>query len=150
MRQTISDDPLDDLLRARRATASFARSLNALSDGDLDRPVPHADWTKRHVVAHIGYHARAMAEVFRQVSTGNPAIAPPMPELAKAATLPARALRHLFDHSAIPLDVEWRDLPGPLWARQMTGEDGANVLLSQCPDLRARVLQDCERLMRSR
>lgn len=36
-----------------------------------------------------------------------------LPSLDLAATLPARALRHLLQHSAIHLDVCWRDLPGP-------------------------------------
>lgn len=38
-----------------------------------------------------------------------------LPNAALSATLSARALRHLFDHSAKHLDVEWRDLPGPAW-----------------------------------
>lgn len=147
-RYDAAEAPHDDLLRARRATALFARHLNALSDAALDEPVDHPAWTRRHVIAEIGYQARSMAQLFRDVSLGSPAIAGSTPDIAKAASLPARALRHLFEHSAIHLDVEWRDLPGAHWATIFSLEDGTTVPLNQCPNLRARALQASARLIR--
>jgi len=139
--------PHEDLLQARRATALFARCLNSLTDADMDTPVKQDGWTRRHVIAHVGYQARSMAQLFRDVSKGDPAIAQPLPEIAKAATLPARALRHLFEHSAIHLDVEWRDLPGTNWSTTFMLEDGTATPLSQCPNLRAQALHASARLI---
>lgn len=135
--------PAEALLLARRGTAYFARKLNDLPDAALADPCRRAGWTKAHLIAHVGYHARALArlmEVARGVS-----ILPEYPsatardaEIALGATLPARALRGLFEHSAIHLDVEWRDLPGPAWDTPVTRLDGSRVLARDTPLIRAR------------
>lgn len=146
-RYDAAEAPHDALLQARRATARFARCLNHLADADLDAVVRRPAWTRRHVIAHVGYEARLLAALFRDAAQGRPAVAQPLPDIARAATLPARALRHLCDHTAIHLDVEWRDLPGPLWATPTTLQDGTDVLLRDIPDLRATSLLDGARII---
>lgn len=82
--------------------------MNGLPDGDLVL-LPNAA-----AVAEVGYHARWMAEALAGLRTGM--VVTPTHQAKDAASLPARALRGLFQHSAIHLDVEWRDLPGEMWA----------------------------------
>ena len=107
--------PAEDLVLARRGTAYFARKLNELTDRELDAPSLVPGWTRRHLVAHVGYHARALT---RLADWGRTGIETPMhasaaerdAEIDLGVTLPAQALRHLFTHSAVHLNVVWRDL----------------------------------------
>lgn len=105
--------PSDALLLARRGTAYFARVLNGLSDAELMER-HHAE-----VVAGIGYHGRSLAEHLAALREDAPV--PEARHAHDAISLPARALRGLFQHAAIHLDVEWRDLPGDIWAADVPG-----------------------------
>ncbi len=58
------------LLQARRGTAFFARKLNELTDADLDGDSLLPGWTRRHLTAHIGYNARAIARLVEWAATG--------------------------------------------------------------------------------
>ena len=134
--------PHDDLLLARRGTAFFARKLNELRDDDLWGSSARDGWTRRHVIAHVAYHARALAHVVAGERTGAPVPMYPSAaardtEIAGGATLPARALRHLFDHTVKHLDVEWRDLPDAGWGASVILMDGPVVPVSDLPRLRA-------------
>src|SRR5690606_34928742 len=62
--------PASDLLLARRGTAYFARKLNELADTDLDLPSLREGWSRRHLIAHIGYHARALAHAMEGARAG--------------------------------------------------------------------------------
>lgn len=118
--------PSEDLLLARRATAFFARKLNELDDAALTGP-------RARIVAAVAHDARRMALALEPLCPGNDTLPPEtfaadLPSLNLAATLPPRALRHLFDHSAIHLDVCWRDLPGPVWETVVgTGDTAEDV-----------------------
>ncbi|NAZ36668.1 maleylpyruvate isomerase N-terminal domain-containing protein [Rubellimicrobium sp. CFH 75288] len=130
--------PHADLLLARRGTAYFARKLNELDDRELDAPSLQEGWTRRRLVARVSLQARGLAIALKALR--EPLIleeAEWRPDLALAATLPARALRHLFVHSAKHLDVEWRDLPGEGWDGPRIRLDGAEVAPRQTPRLRA-------------
>ncbi|MEM8822596.1 MAG: maleylpyruvate isomerase [Pseudomonadota bacterium] len=139
--------PAKDLLLARRATADFARILAEVEDGALSDPIEgDPARTRARLLAEIGYGARRMAlalEPLCPVNTSLPAEALPdvLPSLDLAATLPAHALRHLFSHSAIHLDVCWRDLPGRHWEAKFTGADGAATAVRDLPGLRAESLR---------
>ncbi|SEQ79352.1 maleylpyruvate isomerase N-terminal domain-containing protein [Thalassovita taeanensis] len=121
------DAPGADLLLARRGTAFFARKLNELSDSDLDKPSLCDGWSRRHVIADICFSARAQAIALKKLRE-------PLtleeetwtPDLALGITLPPHALRHLFDHTAIHLNVEYRDLTNDDWQRSLAlGPDSA-------------------------
>lgn len=116
--------PARDLDWARRGTAYFARKLNELSDADLSAPSRVPGWSRRHVIACTAYHARMLTRITTGARTGLPAPAYAAPgqrmaEIADGATLPAGALRHLADHAAVHLNVEWRDLPAEAWDRPL-------------------------------
>ena len=135
--------PAEDLVLARRGTAYFARKLNELVDRDLDAPSLVSGWTRRHLVAHVGYHARALT---RLADWGRTGIETPMhasaaerdAEIDLGATLPAQALRHLFTHSAVHLNVVWRDLEDAQWDAVVRTLEGSTVRLRELPMLRAR------------
>ncbi len=135
--------PHDDLLLARRGTAYFARKLNELRDDDFFRPCLRAGWTRAHLVAHVSYHARAMAHLMEMARTGTETpmhISPEArdAEIALGATLPPYALRSLFHHSEVHLNVEWRDLGDAAWEAELRMPDGALITARDVPLLRAR------------
>lgn len=134
--------PHADLLLARRGTAFFARKLNELGDDDLWGASARPGWTRRHLIAHVAYHARALAHVVEGVRTGAPVPMYPSAaardgDIARGATLPARALRHLFDHAVKHLDVEWRDLPDAGWGASVTLIEGTTAPVCDLPQWRA-------------
>ena len=141
--QTKDPALLDALLQARRGTAFFARKLNELSDAELDGATLLPGWTRRYVVAHVGYNARAIARLIDWAATGveTPMYASPEArnhEIEFGATLSPIALRHLFDHSAVHLNVEWRDLPANAWHHKVKTAQGRIVPAEETVWMRTR------------
>jgi maleylpyruvate isomerase len=130
---------------ARRGTAYFARLLNDLSDRALDEASGVEGFSRRRLVAYVGYHARLMSEFLAWGRTGE---AGPFPrnlevsadDLEFGITQPSRALRYLFDHSAVHLNVEWRDLSNEDWGRSVADTTGRTTPLRDTPSMRARIL----------
>jgi maleylpyruvate isomerase len=144
-RHDLATDPglHEDLLQARRGTAFFARKLNELTDAELDAGTRLPGWTRRHVVAHVGYNARAIARLIEWAATGVETPMYPSPEARNqeinfGATLSPIALRNLFDHSAVHLSVEWRDLPDANWANDVRTAQGRTVPASETVWMRTR------------
>jgi maleylpyruvate isomerase len=141
--QTTDPEVLAALLQARRGTAFFARKLNELSDAELDGASLLPGWTRRHVTAHIGYNARAIARLVEWAGTG---VETPMyastsvrdHEIDFGATLSPIALRNLFDHSAVHLSVEWRDLPEHAWHHKVRTIQGREVPATETVWMRTR------------
>jgi maleylpyruvate isomerase len=131
------------LLQARRGTAFFARKLNELTDAELDGDSLLPGWTRRHIAAHIGYNARAIARLVEWAATGVETPMYPSPEARDheidfGATLSPIALRHLFDHSAVHLNVEWRDLPEDAWHHKVKTAQGRIVPAGETVWMRTR------------
>jgi len=144
-RHDLATDPglQEQLLQARRGTAFFARKLNELSDAELDGGSLLPGWTRRHVVAHIGYNARAVARLVEWAATGvetpmYPSVEVRNYEIDYGATLSPIALRNLFDHSAVHLSVEWRDLPDAAWDHEVRTIQGRTVPASETVWMRSR------------
>lgn len=143
--QTADPRILDDLALARLGQAYFSRKLNELDDLELYGPSLLPGWARAHVVAHIGYNARAIARLVEWAETGVPQ---PMYESREArdheivfgATLSSRALRHLSDHAAVQLDVAWRDLPAERWTVQVRSALGRDIPVSETVWMRSREL----------
>jgi len=141
--QTTNAEVRQDLLDARRGTAFFARKLNELSDAELDGASLLPGWTRRHIAAHIGYNARAIARLVEWAATG---VETPMyasttirnHEIDLGATLSPVALRNLFDHSAVHLSVEWRDLENSAWSHEVRTAQGRVVPVSETAWMRSR------------
>lgn len=142
--RTARGGPADDLLLAYRGTAYFLRALSQLTEHDYDEPGdPAATDTRRRTIATVGYDARSWAQLTEAIREGHPDPsgfddAERDEAIALGATLPPRALRHLVEHSATHLRVEWRDLPADRWHR--TGRAAGNPPrpVTDLPLLRAR------------
>jgi maleylpyruvate isomerase len=132
-----------DLLLARRGTAYFSRKLNELTDAQYDGPSLLPGWSRRHVIAHVGYNARALTRLVGWARTG---IETPMyastqargAEIEYGSTLNPVALRNLHHHAQVTLSVEWRDLPLDRWAFPVRTAQGRTVPVSVTPWMRAR------------
>ncbi|MEO4042262.1 maleylpyruvate isomerase N-terminal domain-containing protein [Hoeflea sp. CAU 1731] len=137
--------PARDLDWARRGTAYFARLLNGLSDAELDEPSNLEGRLRREIVAHVGYHARALSEIVSRAREAQ-SNAMPVPmrvdivEVARRATQPARALRNLFAHSNVHLNVEWRDLDDAQWRAVVGNDPDDAIVVRDTPWLRARAI----------
>ncbi|MFW0873054.1 maleylpyruvate isomerase family mycothiol-dependent enzyme [Rhodococcoides corynebacterioides] len=138
------DLPLQEqLLLARRGTSYFAQRLGELSDADLDGGTLLDGWTRRHLVAHVGYNAAALCRLMDWAATGTET---PMYESAEqrgreiheGATSPAAALRNLFDHTVARLDEKWRNAPTAAWGAQIRTAQGREVLASETAWMRTR------------
>lgn len=144
-RHDLTQDPelQAQLLTTRRGTAFFGRKLNELSDANLDAPSLLPGWTRRQVVSHVGYNARAIARLIEWTNTGVETPMYPSPEARNheinyGATLSPIALRSLYEHSAIHLDVEWRDTPHEAWSHQVKTAQGRTVPASETVWMRTR------------
>lgn len=135
--------PARELLWARRGTAYLARKLNELRDDELDAPSLVPGWTRRHLISHVGYNARALCRLVEWARTG---VEMPMyasaeqrlAEICLGSTLPPRALRNLFDHAAVHLSVEWRDLSEQGWDAPVRTLEGRTVPARETAWIRAR------------
>lgn len=135
--------PHTELAWARTGTAYFARKLNELDDDALRGPSLLPGWSRAHLVAHVGYNARALTRLCEWARTG---VETPMyasteqrnAEIERGASLPARALRFLFAHSEVHLNVEWRDLTDEAWGAQVRTAQGRVVPARETAWMRAR------------
>jgi len=139
------DDPelAAKLVLARRGTAYFARKLAELPDTDLDAPSTLPGWSRRHVIAHVGYNARALTRLLEWAATGveTPMYATPEQrnqEIELGSTMSPVALRHLVAHSTVHLNVEWRDLPKEAWSAKVRTAQGRIVPASETAWMRTR------------
>ncbi len=136
--------PAEALLQARRGTSFFARKLSKLPDDALTGPSRIPDVSRARLVAGICYDARAWCHLLDALTQGEtrPLWANESDRnerLDWGESLPPRALRSLFDHTRVHLDVTWRDLPGSLWDLSIRNH-GAEMPLRDTPMLRARQL----------
>jgi maleylpyruvate isomerase len=128
---------------ARQGTARLARHVHGLTDAQLDQPSLLPDWTRRHLIAHIGYNAAALCRLLVWADTG---VRTPMyestqqrdREITDGASLSGPALRNLFDHTAARLDRSWRHLPGRAWSAQVRTARGRDVPASESIWMRTR------------
>ncbi|MFI7484268.1 maleylpyruvate isomerase family mycothiol-dependent enzyme [Kocuria sp. M1R5S2] len=140
---TTDEQLKSQLLLVRRGTAFWSRKVNELADDELDGASLLPGWTRRHVIAHVGYNARALTRLVQWANTGveTPMYSSPAArneEIAYGATLPARALRHLDAHASVSLNVEWRDTPEEAWHHEVRTAQGRTVPLTETVWLRNR------------
>ncbi|SFU21936.1 maleylpyruvate isomerase N-terminal domain-containing protein [Mesorhizobium sp. YR577] len=140
--------PAEELDLARRGTAYFARILTNLSDEGLLGASSVQGKNRRWLVAAISLQARMLAQAISFVRSN---ACRPLPfdfsigssEIAFAATLPSQALRNLFAHSEVHLNVEWRDLSGEGWTNWFEDHRGRRLFVRETPFIRASRLWRC-------
>lgn len=138
--------PARELAWARAGTAYFARLLNGLDDASLAGPSANAGWSRRAIIAQHGYQTRRMGQFIgaaqQQKHPGTVAIALAVTpaEISLGTTLPARALRHLIDHTTVHLNVAWRDLSDADWGGVWHDQTGRQITMRDTPLIRARAI----------
>lgn len=141
---TFRDLPRTEQLSfARRGTAYFAQRLAELSDAELDQPSLLAGWSRRHLLAHVGYNAVALCRLMDWASSGvetpmYPSLQARTAEIDEGATLPPAALRNLFDHTVARLDEKWRRATESVWSAPVRTAQGREVAAVETIWLRAR------------
>lgn len=133
--------PSDGLRLARHGMAFFARHLNGLSDRDLGQPSRVPGWQRAHVVAHVSLAARTQALALAALRGQPPEddFGWP-PDVDLTASLPTRALRHLYEHAHVHINVEWRDLTTAQWDQPATLESGETANARDLPMRHAALL----------
>ena len=132
--------PAEVLDLMRRGTANFARILNDLPDAALYEAVPR--WpTRAHIVAMVGLQARAMCTALAALQRGENASGDIAWSVARSAidvtaSLPTRALRNLFAHSQVHLNVVLRDLRGEDWGIALESGGGPSWTIADIPHRR--------------
>jgi len=129
----------------RQGVTFFEEQLNTLSDAQLDEPSLLPDWSRRHVVAHVGYNALAIARLVSWAETG---VEIPMyesravrdAEIVSGAALPADALRKLSMHAGMLLDSAWANLPEEKWSAEVQTAQGRTVPATETIWMRTREL----------
>lgn len=124
---TKSDDPAVEVAMRliRQGTTYFLSKVDRLRDGEFDEASLLPGWSRRHVVAHVGYNARGICRLLDWARTGiaTPAYqsaAARAREIEKGATLDAATLRELCEDSAARLERAWCDLPREAWSALIT------------------------------
>lgn len=144
-RQVLTTDPavLRDLATARLGTAYFRRLLWKVRDDEFAAPSLLPAWRRDQLIAHVGYNARAVARLVTWAATGveTPMYTSPQArgdEIELGATLRPDALRSLCEHSAVDLDVRWRDLPDDRWSFTVVTAQGREVPAEETLWMRSR------------
>ncbi|KXP14472.1 maleylpyruvate isomerase family mycothiol-dependent enzyme [Tsukamurella pseudospumae] len=123
----------DERLRGvRHGTAHFLRHVAELTDEQFDGASLLDGWTRRHVIAHVGYNAAALTRLLDWAATGTEhpmyaSAAQRDAEIAQGATLSPGALRSLVQHTATRLDHAWRRMPESAWSAQVRTAQGRTV-----------------------
>jgi maleylpyruvate isomerase len=132
-----------DLTLARRGTDYYDGLLRDLLDDDFDGPSLLPGRRRRHVVAHVGFNARALARLVRWGATG---VETPMyasvqarnDEIDQGATRSPAALRELHRVESDALETAWRLLPADRWVFPVRTAQGRTVPVSTTPWMRVR------------
>nr|WP_271209099.1 maleylpyruvate isomerase family mycothiol-dependent enzyme [Rhodococcus wratislaviensis]GLK33551.1 maleylpyruvate isomerase [Rhodococcus wratislaviensis] len=136
-------DLSERLLIARRGTAYFAQRLSELTDDDLAGATLLTGWSRKHLVAHVGYNAGALCRLLEWAATG---VETPMyasteqrgREIDEGATLSAAALRNLYTHTVARLDEKWRNLASSAWSAEVRTAQGRTVPVCETAWMRTR------------
>jgi maleylpyruvate isomerase len=132
-----------DMHWARSGTAHLFRLIARLDQQQLTGPSLLSGWTRGHILAHVGYNARALSRLLEWARTCQEL---PMyssseqrsHEIDYGATLSIDALRSLVVHSDVALSTAWRSLPPDRWSYPVRTAQGRTVAVSETAWMRAR------------
>jgi maleylpyruvate isomerase len=124
-------------------TALFTASVNRLTDADLSAKTCLPGWSRRHVIAHLGFNAEALRRLVRWASTGDPIPMYASPEqrareIEDAVTWPAHRLRRFVTDTAAQLSGDLDGLPDDRWTAEVITAQGRTVAATEIPWLRTR------------
>ncbi len=123
--------------------AYFTAKLSAIGDAELDAPSGLPGWSRKHVVAHLGFNARAVARLVHWAKTGEvtPMYSDPnarAKEIETGARWDARRLRAFVRTEQEALAAALGGLDEADWSAQVMTGQGRRVDASEIPWLRTR------------
>ncbi len=127
----------------RSGTAYFAQRLDGLADNDFREPCALPDWTRAHLIAHLGYNATALGRLLDWAVTG---VETPMyssaegraAEIAEGAELEPGTLRESFGRAAQVLDERLSAATDSVWSAQVRTAQGRLVRADEILWMRSR------------
>jgi len=124
-------------------TVLFTASVGRLPDADLAAMTCLPGWSRRHVIAHVGFNAEALRRLVRWASTSEPTPMYASPEqrareIEDAAAWPAHRLRRFLENTAAQLAADLDCLPEDRWATEVVTAQGRNVAATEIPWMRTR------------
>jgi len=127
----------------QQCTTLFVDAMAVLSDLELRASSELPGWSKAHVVAHVGFNARALQRLVRWARTGerHPMYASPAQreaEIAEGATWSGDRLRSLVRRGAVDLATGLESLDDSAWRAEVVTAQGRTVRADQIPWLRTR------------
>ncbi|HSF26235.1 MAG TPA: maleylpyruvate isomerase family mycothiol-dependent enzyme [Actinomycetes bacterium] len=124
-------------------TAKVEDVVRRLSDADLDADTALPGWTRRHLLAHLGFNAEALRHLASWAATGvrNPMYASAEARNAEieegARWAPAR-LREFVVETDAALRADLDALPAHCWDAQVETAQGRIVAATEIPWMRTR------------
>ncbi|WP_261623798.1 maleylpyruvate isomerase family mycothiol-dependent enzyme [Nesterenkonia marinintestina] len=127
----------------RDGTQCWRDLVATLDDAELDAPTLLEGWTRRHLIAHVAFNARALGRLTEWARTG---VEHPMyasqeardEEIARGAELTGEQLRRLDRESAEALATGWDALPADRWEAEVRTRQGTMIPVRQTVWMRAR------------
>jgi maleylpyruvate isomerase len=126
-----------------QCTDLFLAALTRLSDDELGRPTALPGWSRRHLLAHVGFNARALQRLTVWARTGEPHPMYGSPEqrateIATGATWDGPRLRAFVSDSAAELAADLDGLDDGQWRAVVVTAQGRTVPATEIPWLRTR------------
>jgi len=123
----------------------FSDNLARIGDSDIARSSALPDWTRKHVVAHVGFNARALRRLVRWAATGVPTPMYPnstarASEIGEGAGWDGPRLRTFLDAEQNELASALCRLGDEGWSAEVVTGQGRTVVASEIPWLRIREL----------
>lgn len=126
-----------------QGTALFLDRATALGNNELDAPTKLPGWSRRHLLAHVGFNARALQRLVQWASTGerNPMYASSeqrSAEIRDGAGWDAARLRDFVTASAAGLVKDLDELDAARWETEVVTAQGRTVTAREIPWMRTR------------
>lgn len=127
----------------RQGTEWFLAALADLGDDELAEPSALPGWTRRHLVAHVGYNALALRRLATWARTGKPhrmygSAEQRTSEIAEGATWDGPRLRAFVTQTATGLAADLDALDDLQWGTPVVTAQGRTVPATEIPWLRTR------------
>ena len=138
------DLPLEDRVHlVGQGTDHFRARCADVSEAELDGPSLLAGWSRRQLIAHLGYNAAGMCRLLDGAAAG---VARGMytsaeqraADIAESVGLDTTAVYRLFDTEAKRLETAWTNLPAEAWSLTVKTPQGTPVPASETLWMRSR------------